>query len=43
MRGLGMRTRMFYLHYRLIRETITAAVTVGMAVLLGYLIVHARF
>jgi hypothetical protein len=41
--GADMRVRSFYLHYRLIREAITATVTVGTALLFGYLIVYARF
>jgi hypothetical protein len=35
-------TRNFYLHYRLIREAITAVVTLGTAALLSYLILWAR-
>lgn len=42
-RGAAMGFRHYYLYYRVIRETVTAAVTIGTAVLLGYLIVNARF
>ena len=31
-----------FLHYRLVRETITAVVTIGAALLASYLILRAR-
>jgi len=34
--------RTFYLHYRVVREAITSAVGLGMALLFGYLILWAR-
>jgi hypothetical protein len=34
--------RTFFLHYRAVREAITSVGTVGMALLLGYLILWAR-
>jgi hypothetical protein len=34
--------RTFFLHYRTVREAITTAVAVGMALLLSYLILWAR-
>jgi hypothetical protein len=36
-----MLLRSYFLHYRLIRETLTAVVTVGTALLLSYLILQA--
>jgi hypothetical protein len=42
-RGIAMFLRSYFLHYRAIREAITAAVTVGTAVLFSYLILQARF
>jgi hypothetical protein len=36
-----LRTQ-FYLHYRLVRDAITAVVTIGTAVLLSYLILSAH-
>jgi hypothetical protein len=38
-----MLYRSYLLHYRLVRETITAVVTIGTALLFSYLILHARF
>jgi len=38
-----MLFRSYFLHYRAIRETATAAVTIGIAVLFSYLILQARF
>ena len=35
-----MLLRSYFLHYRLIRETLTAVVTVGTALLLSYLILQ---
>lgn len=37
-----MISRLFYLHYRLVRETLTAAVTIGTALLFSYLILQVR-
>jgi hypothetical protein len=37
-----MIRRAFFLHYRMVREAITIAVTLGMAALLGYLILRVR-
>lgn len=37
-----MILRAFFLHYRMVREAITAVVTVGAAVLLSYLILWLR-
>jgi hypothetical protein len=37
-----MISRQFFLHYRLVREAITAVVTVGAALLLSYLILSVR-
>lgn len=37
-----MIRRAYFLHYRMIREVITVAITLGMAVLLGYLILWVR-
>jgi hypothetical protein len=37
-----MIARTLFLHYRLIREVITAVVTLGAAALLSYLILWAR-
>jgi hypothetical protein len=34
--------RAFFLHYRLVREAVTSTVTIGTALLLGYLILWAR-
>jgi len=34
--------RTFFLHYRVVREAITGVGTVGMALLLGYLILWAQ-
>jgi len=36
-----MLLRRYYLHYRLIREAITAVATIGAALLLSYLILQA--
>jgi hypothetical protein len=37
-----MIQRSFFLHYRMVREAITIMVTLGTAVLLGYLILRVR-
>jgi hypothetical protein len=37
-----MVQRVFYSHYRTARELITGAITVGTAMLVGYLILLAR-
>jgi len=42
-RGMLVLFRSYFLHYRAIRETVTAAVTIGTAVLFSYLILQARF
>jgi hypothetical protein len=42
-READMLHRKYFLHYRLIHETITAVATVGMALLFSYLILQARF
>lgn len=34
--------RKFFLHYRVVRETITAVVAIGTALLFSYLILWAR-
>jgi hypothetical protein len=41
-REVAMIRRAFFLHYRMVREAITIAVTLGMAALLGYLILRVR-
>jgi hypothetical protein len=41
-REVAMIRRAFFLHYRMVREVITIAVTLGMAALLGYLILRVR-
>ena len=41
--GDAMLFRSYFLHYRAIREAVTAAVIVGTAVLFSYLILQARF
>ena len=41
--GDAMLVRSYFLHYRAIRETVTAAVTIGTAVLFSYLILQTRF
>ena len=38
-----MLYRRYFLHYRLVRETVTAIVTIGTALLFSYLILQARF
>ena len=38
-----MIQRTYFLHYRTVREAIANALTIGTAMLLGYLIVWARF
>jgi hypothetical protein len=38
-----MLLRSYFLHYRAIREAVTAAATIGAALLFSYLIVYARF
>jgi hypothetical protein len=35
--------RTFYLHYRLVCRAVTSVVTIGMALLLSYLILWVRF
>lgn len=42
-RGAAMLYRRYFLHYRLIREAITAVATIGTALLFSYLILQARF
>ena len=37
-----MLRRQFYLHYRFVREAITAVVTIGAALLVSYLILRVR-
>jgi hypothetical protein len=37
-----MLHREFYLHYRLVREAITAVVTIGAALLFSYLILQVH-
>jgi hypothetical protein len=37
-----MIQRAYFLHYRLVREGITVAVTIGTAVVVSYLILWAR-
>jgi hypothetical protein len=34
--------RTYFLHYRVVREAVTTAVTIGTALLLSYLILWAR-
>ena len=41
-REAPMLHRKFYLHYRLVREAITAVVTVGAALLFSYLILQVH-
>jgi hypothetical protein len=41
-REVAMIRRAFFLHYRMVREVITIAITLGMAALLGYLILQVR-
>jgi hypothetical protein len=38
-----MLYRGYFLHYRLIRETVTAIATIGTALLFSYLILQGRF
>jgi hypothetical protein len=38
-----MFLRRYFLHHRLIREGVTAVVTIGTALLFSYLILQARF
>jgi hypothetical protein len=38
-----MRFRIYFLHYHVIRESVTAAVTIATAVLFSYLVIYARF
>jgi len=38
-----MGLRIYFLYYHVIREAVTAAVTIGTALLFTYLIVYARF
>ena len=40
--GDAMLRQKLFLHYRLVRETITAVVTIGAALLASYLILRAR-
>ncbi len=42
-RGAAMLYRRYFLHYRLIREAITAVATIGTALLFSYLILQSRF
>lgn len=35
-------SRKFFLHYRLVREALTAVVTIGTALLFSYLILRVR-
>jgi hypothetical protein len=37
-----MISRKIFLHYRLVRETLTAVVTIGTALLFSYLILRVR-
>jgi hypothetical protein len=37
-----MISRKIYLHYRLVRETVTALVTIGTALLFSYLILRVQ-
>ena len=37
-----MSSRKIYLHYRLVRETVTALVTIGTALLFSYLILRVQ-
>ena len=39
----SMLFRRYFLHYRLIREAITAVATIGAALLFSYLILQRRF
>jgi hypothetical protein len=39
----AMLLRSYFLHYRAIRRAVTAAVTIGTAVLFSYLILQGRF
>jgi hypothetical protein len=41
-REVVMIRRTYFLHYRMVREAITVAVTLGTAALLGYLILRVR-
>jgi hypothetical protein len=41
-REAPMLHRKFYLHYRLVREAITAVVTIGAALLFSYLILQVH-
>ena len=42
-REAPMLYRKYLLHYHLVRETVTAIVTIGTALLFSYLILQARF
>jgi hypothetical protein len=42
-REAAMLSQRYFLHYRAIRKAVTAAVTIGTAVLFSYLILQARF
>jgi hypothetical protein len=42
-REVYMLLRRYFLHHRLIREGVTAVVTIGTALLFSYLILQARF
>ena len=41
--GDAMLFRSYFMHYRAIRKAVTAAVTIGTAVLFSYLILQAGF
>lgn len=41
--GDAMLYRRYFPHHRMIREAVTAVVTIGAALLLSYLILQARF
>jgi hypothetical protein len=41
--GDAVLYRRYFLHHRMIREAVTAVVTIGAALLLSYLILQARF
>jgi hypothetical protein len=42
-REASVLLRRYFLHYRLIREAVTAISTIGAALLLSYLILQGRF
>jgi hypothetical protein len=41
--GATVLYRQYLLHYRLVRESVTVVVTIGIALLFSYLIVQGRF